>query len=219
MRARNVIASLGFAAALAAGVAFAGDALEPLPANAATFTPQYPLWSDGATKRRWISLPDGTAIDGSRPAAWEFPVGTKFWKEFSASGRRVETRTIERAADGSWQFRAYVWSDMFDPHHNAIKGPYYLVDGDLTGSWEGLNKDVVIVNWNGGKSKQSLAFFAGRGHEQVIAAYYDDPSLQSTRRWLDAANDEPSVKGIMYTTWRRDYDRLEAFAELCNGGR
>src|SRR3954464_11324416 len=25
------------------------------------FSPQYPLWTDGATKRRWISLPSGTA--------------------------------------------------------------------------------------------------------------------------------------------------------------
>src|SRR5262249_10240432 len=33
----------------------------------------------------------------------------------------------------------YVWSDMFDPNHNAHKD-YYLVRGDLSGSWEGLSK-------------------------------------------------------------------------------
>ena len=27
------------------------------------FSPQYPLWSDGLRKRRWIQLPEGTAID------------------------------------------------------------------------------------------------------------------------------------------------------------
>ena len=40
----------------------------------------------------------------------------------------------------------YVWSDMFDPYHNAPKtGRYYLVKGDgpWYGSWEGLDKDVV----------------------------------------------------------------------------
>ncbi|MBX3703614.1 MAG: hypothetical protein KF822_07565 [Steroidobacteraceae bacterium] len=114
MEARTAIAALGLAAALAAGAALAEAALEPLPASAATFTPQYPLWSDGATKRRWISLPEGAAIDGSRPAAWEFPVGTKLRKEFSVGARRVETRTIEHLADGSWQFRAYVWNDAQD---------------------------------------------------------------------------------------------------------
>ena len=37
------------------------------------FAPQYPLWTDGAAKRRWISLPPGTAIDASDPDAWVFP--------------------------------------------------------------------------------------------------------------------------------------------------
>lgn len=79
------------------------------PAHIA-FSPQYPLWTDGATKRRWMSLPPGTAIDASDPDAWGFPVGTKFWKEFSFNGQRVETRYLERQADGQWLYAAYVWS-------------------------------------------------------------------------------------------------------------
>lgn len=73
------------------------------------FTPQYPLWTDGATKRRWIRLPPGTSIDTSDPDAWVFPVGTTFWKEFSV-GRALETRLAERLADGSWRYVAYVWN-------------------------------------------------------------------------------------------------------------
>ena len=73
------------------------------------FAPQYPLWSDGTSKRRWIYLPPGAAIDASRVDAWEFPVGTRLWKEFGYD-RRVETRFIERLADGSWRFAAYVWN-------------------------------------------------------------------------------------------------------------
>jgi len=79
------------------------------PAHLA-FAPQYPLWTDGAAKRRWISLPPGTAIDASDPDAWVFPVGTRFWKEFSFGGRRVETRFMERAADGQWRYAVYEWS-------------------------------------------------------------------------------------------------------------
>ena len=63
------------------------------------YSPQYPLWTDGAAKRRWIHLPAGKFIDARKPDAWEFPVGTKLWKEFSF-GRRVETRYIERRASG-----------------------------------------------------------------------------------------------------------------------
>src|SRR5688572_32525951 len=74
------------------------------------FAPQYPLWTDGASKRRWIHLPPGAAIDATRPDDWVFPVGTKLWKEFSLGGRRIETRYIERLADGRWRFTAYAWN-------------------------------------------------------------------------------------------------------------
>jgi hypothetical protein len=90
---------------------FVAGSVEKLAAGVRGFTPQYPLWSDGATKRRWIALPQAGAIDATRPAAWEFPAGTKFWKEFSVDGRRVETRSIERLPDGEWRFTAYAWND------------------------------------------------------------------------------------------------------------
>jgi hypothetical protein len=75
-----------------------------------TFSPQYPLWTDGASKRRWISLPAGSAIDASDADAWVFPVGTRLWKEFSFNGKRVETRYMERRPDGQWLYAAYAWS-------------------------------------------------------------------------------------------------------------
>ena len=77
--------------------------------NHLPFSPQYPLWTDGAAKRRWIHLPEGTWIDASRPDEWEFPVGTRIWKEFRFE-RRAETRFIEHTAQG-WQFAAYAWNE------------------------------------------------------------------------------------------------------------
>jgi hypothetical protein len=74
-----------------------------------SYSPQYPLWSDGTHKRRWVLLPPGTAIDASQPDAWEFPPGTRLWKEF-AWGRPIETRYLERLDDGSWRFATYVWT-------------------------------------------------------------------------------------------------------------
>jgi len=79
------------------------------PRNLA-FSPQYPLWSDGAHKRRWIYLPPGAAIDASRPDAWEFPAGTRLWKEFALGGP-VETRFIERMPDGTWRYATYIWNE------------------------------------------------------------------------------------------------------------
>lgn len=74
------------------------------------FTPQYPLWSDGSRKARWMWLPPGARIDASRADAWQFPPGTRLWKEFSM-GRRVETRLIERLDDGQWRYATYVWRE------------------------------------------------------------------------------------------------------------
>jgi hypothetical protein len=86
-----------------------GSANEIAPGVLA-FSPQYPLWSDGATKRRWIALPPGTSIDAAKADAWDFPRGTRLWKEFSA-GSRIETRFIERLQDGSWRYATYVWNE------------------------------------------------------------------------------------------------------------
>lgn len=110
-----------------------------------------------------------------------------------------------------------IWSDMFDPHHNA-KNDYYLVNGDLAGSWQGLPKEMIVINWNSGQAAKSLPFFSERGHEQVLAGYYDgDP--QRIRGWLDTGGGVSGVKGAMYTTWKNDFRQLEAFAKAAWGAK
>lgn len=76
-----------------------------------TFSPQYPLWSDGATKRRWVRLPEGSQINIADLANWELPVGTKFWKEFAFNGKKVETRFLWRTRKDRWVFASYAWND------------------------------------------------------------------------------------------------------------
>jgi hypothetical protein len=108
--------------------------------------------------------------------------------------------------------RTVVWSDMFDPHHNAIDS-YYLVNGSLKGSWEGLPRDVIIANWNSGKAKESLSFFADRGHEQIIAGYYDGDDLTNFQQWDQAARNVRGVFGFMYTTWQSKFNLLEQYGQ------
>ena len=76
------------------------------------FEPTHKLWSDGADKRRWMKLPPGTQIDTSDMDHWVFPVGTKFFKEFSLGGVLLETRLVERYGTGpeDYWFGAFVWS-------------------------------------------------------------------------------------------------------------
>ena len=114
--------------------------------------------------------------------------------------------------------RLCIWSDMFDPHHNAVKD-FYLVNGDLAGSWKGLPKDTIVINWNSGKPSPSLKHFAGLGHAQVLAGYYDAPPGR-IRNWLDVGKEVPqSIGGAMYTTWRGNFADLEAFATAAWGDR
>lgn len=108
-----VVAALATGAGLPERLSETGLYAEGQPGKihpqAMSFTPQYPLWSDGTTKRRWLRLPPGASIDASDADAWKFPPGTRLWKEFSF-GRPIETRLIERLADGSWRFSTYVWN-------------------------------------------------------------------------------------------------------------
>ena len=115
------------------------------------------------------------------------------------------------------QARIVVWSDMFDPHHNAVDN-YYLVNGALKGSWEGLAPGVIIANWNGDKASKSLKFFADRGHRQVIAGYYDGDDLTNFEHWDSAARSVERVNGFMYTTWRAKYGLLERYGKAILAG-
>ncbi|HWB05939.1 MAG TPA: hypothetical protein VG796_23155 [Verrucomicrobiales bacterium] len=111
--------------------------------------------------------------------------------------------------------RIYVWSDMFDPNHNA-KNHYYLARGDFAGAWEGLDKDVSIVPWYFEKRAESLKFFADRGHRQVIAGYYDSKPAK-VKEWIKAAAPFDGVEAVMYTTWQNNYSDMETFFKIAQG--
>jgi hypothetical protein len=108
--------------ALSATGLFTDMASEQLAEGVVPYRPRFELWSDGATKRRWVYLPPGTKIDTSDMDAWQFPEGTKFWKEFTRDGVRVETRLLHKVgrAPHDWVTVAYVW-DVGG--HDAMAAP------------------------------------------------------------------------------------------------
>ena len=77
---------------------------------------------------------------------------------------------------------------MFTPRHNAYPFErrhryYYLVNGNWDGSWEGLPKDVIIMNWSA--NPEGLKWFAERGHKQILCGYYDGDGRESNiRDWM-----------------------------------
>jgi hypothetical protein len=74
------------------------------------YTPGVVLWSDGAEKQRFLSVPPGTQIDTSDMDVWKFPVGTKAWKEFRVNGKLIETRLFWKR-ETAWLSGTYVWDD------------------------------------------------------------------------------------------------------------
>ena len=89
---------------------FASLADKSLNTGVQAFTPAHVLWSDGAEKHRWIYLPEGQTIDTSDPDAWSFPIGTRAWKEFKHTGKRVETRFFRKVSKSGWLSATYLWS-------------------------------------------------------------------------------------------------------------
>jgi hypothetical protein len=130
------------------------DALAP---GVLPYRPQFELWSDGASKRRWISLPPGTRIDTSDMDSWRFPEGTKLWKEFSRDNIRIETRLLQRTGpgQGDWVTMAYSWNDS---NSEAIAIPDGIEDA------RGTAHDVPAANecmaCHGGRSARVLGFSA-----------------------------------------------------------
>lgn len=111
------------------------------------------------------------------------------------------------------EIEVMIWSDMFDPAHNAVNN-YYGVVGDFTGSWKYIPVDMTVVCWYHKIRDQSLAFFSGLGFRTCGAAYYDAADLTGSKEWLTSLKKTPRAQGIMYTTWERKYQLLPAFGDL-----
>jgi len=113
----------------------------------------------------------------------------------------------------------WVWNDMFDPYHNAKEKDFYFVNGPLTGSWKGLDKDVGIVNWNGGGLDKDCQFFADLGLKQILSGYYDgDDDGSGIANWEAKAKDIKGIVGAMYTTWNDNYAPMDVWAKKAWGG-
>ncbi|MDR0871727.1 MAG: carbohydrate binding domain-containing protein [Planctomycetaceae bacterium] len=164
--------------------------------------------------------PDGyfMSYDEMRQAGWDKSCLDTGKRPAEVLADNVEfcVKTIKEIAPGK---EIAVWSDMFDPLHNASKdGYYYLVKGKAPwfGSWEKLPKDVIVGNWNSDPKirKESYRHFAQRGHQQMLAGYYDaEPVKERIRQWMQDVSPDEKLRGVIYTTWTNNYGPLERFAE------
>jgi hypothetical protein len=116
-------------------------ATKALASDVLPFAPQFPLWSDGAEKSRWVHLPGCAKIDTADMDHWEVPVGTKIWKEFVVGGVLVETRYLHRWGPGAndYVFQAYQWdagaTDATPVSNGGVKNANGTLH-DIPGEWE-----------------------------------------------------------------------------------
>ena len=132
----------------------ARDVLAP---GVSPFTPQFQLWSDGAQKRRWILLPADARIDTTDMDDWQFPAGTKLWKEFARDGVRVETRLLHRLGPRpeDWIAAAYVWDQTAA---DALLVPGGVVDA--AGTAHDVPAATECTGCHGGRKSRALGFSA-----------------------------------------------------------
>jgi hypothetical protein len=123
------------------------------------------------------------------------------------------TRQFRMLREVNPKVDVWVWSDMLDPNHNA-HGNYYLVQGDYTGSWNHVPKEMGIVTWYSEKRALSLPFFSKLGFRTLAGAYYDADTLDNPRGWMEELEKTPNAQGIMYTTWLNKYKLLPEFGQL-----
>ena len=87
---------------------------------------------------------------------WVFPIGTKFWKEFTF-GKRVETRMLAKTSEGSWEYATYAWNDELSDaflvsekgsrnHVEIAPGIRHDIPGvnDCKACHEGQGRDVAL---------------------------------------------------------------------------
>ena len=93
------------------------------------YEPGAPFWSDGATKERFMGLPNGLALSANAKGDWDFPNGTVLVKNFRINNKLIETRLFMRHPDGEWGGYSYEWNDAETEATRVIGGKKKVISG------------------------------------------------------------------------------------------
>jgi len=70
------------------------------------------LWSDDASKGRFMAIPDGNTINVDNQGRFDFPVGSVVGKHFRVNGVLIETRLmLHHTQPYGWKGYTYEWND------------------------------------------------------------------------------------------------------------
>lgn len=131
----------------------------------------------------------------------------------------------------------YIKNDMYDPYQNANldRRQYYLCNGPIYGSWNGISDSAIVMNWRPsagavGSSEnlqvKSFLFWAGLDPEvkitpkrQIVRFNCQSGNLHGVDKGLAniAAAEALGMTGMVgcvYNTWDGRYPAFEAMEEL-----
>lgn len=181
----------------------------------------YPIMEKDVNNCAKVWNPSGFFMhfDEIRIGGWETP-GIPPGKILADMCKRA-CDVIRKASPNA---KIYTWSDMFCPDQNAwstgeegVKN-FFLVRGTWTGSWDGLPKDVIIMNWVGGT--KGANFFGARGQSQILCGYYDKTSTAGMKTnintWIKDTEGVSDILGFMYTQWGTGYGNMKQYFDLLN---
>jgi uncharacterized repeat protein (TIGR03806 family) len=114
----------------ATGCVVTADATQPA-SGLIPYVPNAAFWSDGATKDRWIALPDGQNITVGADGDWDFPNGTVLVKNFRLGNRLIETRHFMRHPDGVWAGYTYEWNPQQTDATLVTGGKQVMVENQM----------------------------------------------------------------------------------------
>jgi uncharacterized repeat protein (TIGR03806 family) len=92
------------------GCMLATDASEPGP-GLIPYSVAASFWSDGASKERWLAIPDGATIDVTADGDFSLPPGSVVVKQFRLGQQLIETRLLMHHPDGTWAGYTYEWDE------------------------------------------------------------------------------------------------------------
>jgi uncharacterized repeat protein (TIGR03806 family) len=112
-----------------------------------------PLWSDGAMKTRWFTIPTKAVVGFAANGEWTFPAGSVFVKNFDLPVddtnqkilRRLETRILVRDTNGTVYGASYKWR---------------ADDSDADLVTVGTNEDIEVKTATGTRTQKW--FYPGR---------------------------------------------------------
>lgn len=112
-----------------------------------------PLFSDYASKYRFVRMPAGTSARYNDDSVFEFPVGTVFAKTFAfpvdgqpGRERLIETRLLVRSNSG-WVALPYIWNDhQSEAYLQLVPDPVPVKFTDASGQRHDFTYQIPNVN-------------------------------------------------------------------------